>query len=316
MALHVTVVVFVFSGNRSARHEERHYGHLSATGGSSDAMAASSGNPSVNLLIRMKQYHKRAFNFISKALKYDELANDLYPKDIEELQKSIDNNFAQKKCPLWEWTHRLTDKMKVNLDMAKDRLDFLKSMVKIENVGDDLSWHASVARPQANEKRRGWQKAAQGHDAAPILGGPTWQKMAENCGPGGQVNDSSPPLPPRSGVMLKNQAAKASRLWTIADGSEVAATRSNQTHSSPRVYSHILQQRPDSKRSFRGGREGRRVWTLKGVGSLFAHMILDEIRDGGPEVLSRDIASQEVTKHELIEMVILPTDRPELFTSF
>nr|XP_037275607.1 spastin-like [Rhipicephalus microplus] len=210
MALHVSVVVFVFSGCPSARHEECHYGHLSATSGSSAAMAASSGDPDAKLLIRQKQHHKRAFDFISKAVKYEELANDLYRNGIEELQKGITNNFAQRKGPSWEWAHRLTDKMKVNLDMCKDMLDSLQSMVKIENLGDDLPWHASVARPQANQNHREWQKAANGHDAAPVLGGPMWLKMAQNGGSGSQVNERSPPLPPRIGATLKNQAAIAS----------------------------------------------------------------------------------------------------------
>ncbi|XP_037272424.2 spastin isoform X2 [Rhipicephalus microplus] len=362
------VVVFVFRGGRSARHEERHYGHLSATSGSSDAMAASSGEPDANQLIRQKQHHKRAFDFISKALKYDEenddlkeLAIDLYRKGIEELQKGIAIDFSQGKGPSWERAHRLTDKMKVNLDMAKDRLDFLESMVKIEHLGDDLPWHAGVARPQANQKRRAWQKAAPGHDAAGKLDGPSWLKMAENGGPGSQVNDRhrrclSPPLSPRS-VTLRNQAATTSRPGvttqavapraqtlprnTTAGGarttakspSRVSRPAANEAGPTPTAARRRLnQQQPNAQQpkgrqppaaaarpgsrggSFRGGSEGRRVSTLKGVDSRLAHMILDEIVDGGPEVLFSDIAGQEVAKQALSEMVILPTDRPELFT--
>lgn len=363
------VVVFVFRGGRSARHEERHYGHLLATSGSSDAMAASSGEPDANQLIRQKQHHKRAFDFISKALKYDEenddlkeLAIDLYRKGIEELQKGIAIDFSQGKGPSWERAHRLTDKMKVNLDMAKDRLDFLESMVKIEHLGDDLPWHAGVARPQANQKRRAWQKAAPGHDAAAKLDGPSWLKMAENGSPGNQVNDRhrrclSPPLSPRSGVTLRNQAATTSRPGvttqavapraqtlprnTTAGGarttakspSRVSRPAANEAGPTPTAARRRLnQQQPNAQQpkgrqppaaaarpgsrggSFRGGSEGRRVSTLKGVDSRLAHMILDEIVDGGPEVLFSDIAGQEVAKQALSEMVILPTDRPELFT--
>ncbi|KAL3170676.1 hypothetical protein MRX96_044126 [Rhipicephalus microplus] len=70
------------------------HGPLSATTGSSDTMAASSGDPDANLLIRQEKYHKRAFDFISKVVKYDELTNDLYRKGIKGLQKDIVNNFS------------------------------------------------------------------------------------------------------------------------------------------------------------------------------------------------------------------------------
>lgn len=143
------------------------------------------------------------------------MPNDLYRKSIEKLQRGIANNFSQRKCPSWEWAHRLTDETKVNLDITKDRLDFLKSKVKAENVGDDSPRHASMARPQANQNRRAWQKAAPSHDGALIFGGPTWLKMAKICAPGRQENDRSLPLPPRTSVTPKNQAAIASWLGVV-----------------------------------------------------------------------------------------------------
>nr|XP_037272425.1 spastin-like isoform X2 [Rhipicephalus microplus] len=284
------VVVFVFRGGRSARHEERHYGHLSATSGSSDAMAASSGEPDANQLIRQKQHHKRAFDFISKALKYDEenddlkeLAIDLYRKGIEELQKGIAIDFSQGKGPSWERAHRLTDKMKVNLDMAKDRLDFL---VTLRNQA------ATTSRP-----------------------GVTTQAVA-----------------PRAQTLPRNTTAGGART-TAKSPSRVSRPAANEAGPTPTAARRRLnQQQPNAQQpkgrqppaaaarpgsrggSFRGGSEGRRVSTLKGVDSRLAHMILDEIVDGGPEVLFSDIAGQEVAKQALSEMVILPTDRPELFT--
>ncbi|XP_037580324.1 LOW QUALITY PROTEIN: spastin-like [Dermacentor silvarum] len=366
-----TVLLFVFRGGRSHGFVGRHYGHLSASAGTSDAMAASSAEPDGNLLIRQKQHHKRAFDFLSKALKYDEenddlkeLAIDLYRKGIDELQKGIAIDFSQGKGPSWERAHRLTDKMRVNLDMAKDRLDFLESMVKIEHLGDELPWHAGVARPQANQKRRAWQKVAPGQDAATNQDGPSWLKMAENGSANGQPGDRhkrcmSPTLSPKtpSGVTLKNQVATTSRpgvatqavtpraqtlprntttggaRTTAKSPSRLGRPAANDAAATPTPTAarrRINQQQPNAQQprgrqqppgvarpgargSFRGG-EGRRVSTLKGVDSRLAHMILDEIVDGGPEVLFSDIAGQEVAKQALSEMVILPTDRPELFT--
>ncbi|KAL3170702.1 hypothetical protein MRX96_044150 [Rhipicephalus microplus] len=123
-------------------------------------MAAPNGDPDANLLIRQKERHKRAFYFDSKVLKYDEddgnlklLAVNLYRKGIEELQKGIAIDFSHRQRPSWERAHRLTDKKKVNLIMVKDTLDFFENMVKIGNLGDELRYHARVARPQANQKR-------------------------------------------------------------------------------------------------------------------------------------------------------------------
>ncbi|XP_075735352.1 spastin-like [Rhipicephalus microplus] len=128
-------------------------------------MSAPSGNPHVNLLIRQK-HHKPAFHFIFKVLKYDrendnlkELAIDLYRKGIEELQKSVAMDFSQEKGPTWERAHGLTDKMKVYLGIAKERLNFLESIVKIKHLVDGLSWHAGVAWPQATQKCRAWLKS-------------------------------------------------------------------------------------------------------------------------------------------------------------
>ncbi|KAL3244479.1 hypothetical protein MRX96_002242 [Rhipicephalus microplus] len=116
--------------------EECHYGHFSVTCGSSDESSASNGDPDANLLMRQK-HHKPAFDFIFKALKYhtendnlEELVIDFYRKGIEELQKRIAIHVSQGKGPRWARALRLIDKMKVNLDIGKARLDFLESKVK------------------------------------------------------------------------------------------------------------------------------------------------------------------------------------------
>ncbi|KAL3170691.1 hypothetical protein MRX96_044141 [Rhipicephalus microplus] len=105
--------------------------------------------------------------------------------------------------------------MKMNLVMAKDRIDFFEGMVKIEHLGDDSRCYARVARPKADRKRQDWKKAAPGHDAAANLGSVLWLKIAQNGAPGSQVNKRhrlclSLPLTPRSGDTLRNQAARAS----------------------------------------------------------------------------------------------------------
>lgn len=88
----------------------------------------------------------------------------------------------------------------------------------------------------------------------------------------------------------------------------------------------LLQGRQPAGTAARGGAANRgaasqrsalssRVKPLKGVDSRLAHLILDEVVDGAPPVLFSDIAGQDVAKQALSEMVILPTDRPEVLSS-
>ncbi|XP_069688721.1 spastin isoform X4 [Periplaneta americana] len=88
--------------------------------------------PGDPLLAKQKHHHRRAFEFISKALKIDEenegqkeLAIELYKKGISELEQGIAVDCVGGKGEVWERAQRLHDKMKTNLVMAKDRLDFL-----------------------------------------------------------------------------------------------------------------------------------------------------------------------------------------------
>ncbi|XP_077494536.1 spastin-like isoform X4 [Amblyomma americanum] len=315
----LVVFAFVLRGSSSGVERESHLTAADDT----EVMAAASGEPDANLLIRQKQHHKKAFDFISKALKYDE-END-------------------------------------------------ESMVKIAHLGDDLPWHAGVARPQGGQKRRAWQKMAPGRDAASAnRDGPSWLKIAENGGitANGQSHDrhrrcKSPTLTPQapSCVTIKSQTPACSRGSMATHGVPARAqTLPRNAPSGPRTTAKSpsrvggrpasndaapnptptaarrrlgaqqpnAQQQPKGRQqpqpsplsrpgarggSFRGGNTANsRMSTLKGVDSRLAHMILDEIVDGGPTVLFSDIAGQEVAKQALSEMVILPTDRPELFT--
>ncbi|EEB18440.1 proteasome-activating nucleotidase, putative [Pediculus humanus corporis] len=94
--------------------------------------------PGDPLLVKQKQHHRRAFEYISKALKIDEendghkdLAIELYKKGILELEKGVAVECNGGKGELWERAQRLHEKMKTNLSMAKDRLEFLSSSQKI-----------------------------------------------------------------------------------------------------------------------------------------------------------------------------------------
>jgi spastin len=75
-----------------------------------------------------------------------ELAIELYKKGISELEQGIAVDCVGGKGEVWERAQRLHDKMKTNLVMAKDRLDFLG----IQSAGDTLlqeTLHVPGRRP-------------------------------------------------------------------------------------------------------------------------------------------------------------------------
>ncbi len=91
------------------------------------------GDPSLISLTQQKTHHRKAFEYISKALKIDEenseykqKAIDLYRKGIAELEHGISVNITGK-GENFDRARKLQDKMKTNLVMAKDRLEFLET---------------------------------------------------------------------------------------------------------------------------------------------------------------------------------------------
>ncbi|XP_048508077.1 spastin isoform X3 [Athalia rosae] len=98
--------------------------------------------PGDPLLAKQKHHHRRAFEFISKALKIDEeneghkeMAIELYKKGIGELEKGIAVECNGGRGEVWERAQKLHEKMRANLAMAKDRLDFLASGRKLAVPG-------------------------------------------------------------------------------------------------------------------------------------------------------------------------------------
>ncbi|EZA58904.1 Spastin [Ooceraea biroi] len=105
--------------------------------------------PGDPLLAKQKHHHRRAFEFISKALKIDEdnegqkeMAIELYKKGIGELEKGIAVECTGGHGEVWEHAQRLQDKMRTNLAMAKDRLEFLVSVCELRKLGINNEYRA------------------------------------------------------------------------------------------------------------------------------------------------------------------------------
>ncbi|XP_076312368.1 spastin isoform X2 [Tachypleus tridentatus] len=293
-----------------------------------------------NLLIKQKYHHRKAFEFISEALKIDEenkghkeLAIELYKKGISELKKGVAVDTTNGEGQEWERAQRLQLKMKSNLEMAKDRLEFLECMVRIKNLGENLPLHQAqeshmhVDKIQASDnscsKRRGWQKPLllKLNTGGTIDVGPTWSKDPSPVSPtpptvsGRKAVPKKPSITSKSQTLPRNLMSGTSRIHGSASSMKKHPTTPPAVRRQTSQPSSAVSKgrNSPSKPSSRTQRVSKTV-SLRGVDSKLAQMIMDEVVDGGPSVTFNDIAGQEVAKQALREMVILPTLRPELFT--
>nr|XP_012226343.1 PREDICTED: spastin isoform X2 [Linepithema humile] len=232
--------------------------------------------PADPLLAKQKHHHRRAFEFISKALKIDEdnegqkeMAIELYKKGIGELEKGIAVECTGGHGEVWEHAQRLHDKMCTNLVMAKDRLEFLGII------------SASGRKLSVPGKRM---------TGIPLNKSQTLPRSMGRSTPVQPCHRTMPIKPSSTPPSVKRQ------LSVPGNGSPIrrpgTPTTSNSNRSTPT----------------------RKVPVLKGVDPKLAQVILDEILEGGTPVQWEDIAGQETAKQALQEMVILPSLRPELFT--
>ncbi|XP_028165917.1 spastin isoform X3 [Ostrinia furnacalis] len=240
--------------------------------------------PGDPLLAKQKHHHRKAFEYISKALKIDEenegqkeLAIELYKKGIYELERGIAVDCWGGRGDAWQRAQRLHDKMKTNLGMAKDRLHFLVAGRKLTTAG-----------------RR-----------APSVGGPLMksQTLPRSMGRSSSQPNSSngsysryPVKPASTPPAVKRQLSSAYQV--PANGSPIRRAVGGGS------------QRGTPTRS----RTPQPALSVRGVDPKLVQLILDEIVEGGPKVHWDDIAGQETAKQALQEMVVLPSLRPELFT--
>ncbi|XP_017102941.2 spastin isoform X2 [Drosophila bipectinata] len=233
-----------------------------------------SPGPGDPLLAKQKHHHRRAFEYISKALKIDEeneghkeLAIELYRKGIKELEDGIAVDCWSGRGDVWDRAQRLHDKMQTNLSMARDRLHFLASGRKL-TVGTKRPGNLAVANKS--------------------------QTLPRNLGSKTSVG------------AVQRQPAK-----TAATPPAVRRQFSSGRNTPPlRSRTPINNNGPSTS----GSGASTPVVSVKGVEPKLVQLILDEIVEGGAKVEWSDIAGQEVAKQALQEMVILPSVRPELFT--
>ncbi|XP_074648917.1 spastin-like isoform X4 [Tubulanus polymorphus] len=236
-----------------------------------------------------KYYHRRAFEYISRALKIDEedkddqrivinhksmtgrkeYCIDLYKMGIRELEKGIALEISGQ-GDSHERSKRLQEKMLTNLVMAKDRLEVLAS--------ERLPHSPSTQRKQMMSHKSN-----------------TLPRTKPTIKPTNPSPTSSPvkKVPSRQ-ISLPADTRRTSPIYKRRD--------------------YHLYRRASSRRTAGSTPRKKCSPNLKNVDKKLAQVILDEIVDQGPAVNFDDIGGQDTAKQALKEMVILPALRPELFT--
>ncbi|XP_059475167.1 spastin isoform X2 [Neocloeon triangulifer] len=304
--------------------------------------------PGDPLLAKQKHHHRRAFEYISKALKFDEenegqkeMAVELYKKGIAELEKGIAIECSGK-GEVWERAQRLQSKMKTNLEMAKDRLDFLEQIVMLGHLAVTDDPEAVASRKQPLKRPTSFPRRPSAPQQLLVAG--TTRIAAEPRSPrtpparptplksqpsspaeasGRRVNAAGrkniPGMAARSNTLPRNLGSRQP-VYTNGAGTNNAPTKHKPYSTPPPMKrqlsgpSHSPGRRPSGGSGASGRVAAARKTSLKGVDPKLAQLILDEILEGGPPVEWDDIAGQDSAKQALQEMVVLPALRPELFT--
>ncbi|KAL0819889.1 hypothetical protein ABMA28_007902 [Loxostege sticticalis] len=292
--------------------------------------------PGDPLLAKQKHHHRKAFEYISKALKIDEenegqkeLAIELYKKGIYELERGIAVDCWGGRGDAWQRAQRLHDKMKTNLGMAKDRLHFLANLVALSKLGVESEPERSAKKPTESPlKRRPLEKSKTTLLAHTESNSGQTKTSTEVAGR--KLTTAGRRAPSVGGPLMKSQTLPRS----MGRSSSQPNSSSNGSYSRypvkpastpPAVKRQLSVPANGSpiRRAVGGGsqrgtptrsRTPQPALSVRGVDPKLVQLILDEIVEGGPKVHWEDIAGQETAKQALQEMVVLPSLRPELFT--
>ncbi|XP_050354142.1 spastin isoform X2 [Nymphalis io] len=292
--------------------------------------------PGDPLLAKQKHHHRKAFEYISKALKIDEenegqkeLAIELYKKGIYELERGIAVDCWGGRGDAWQRAQRLHDKMKTNLGMAKDRLHFLANLVALSKLGVESEPDRSDKKPTESPLKGRRQLEKSKTTLLAHTESNSGQTKPPNEVAGRKLTTAGRRVPSGGGPLMKSQTLPRSmgRSSSQPNSSNGGYSRYPvKPASTPPAVKRQLSVPVNGspvRRAVGGGsqrgtptrsRTPQSTLAVRGVDPKLVQLILDEIVEGGPKVHWEDIAGQEAAKQALQEMVVLPSLRPELFT--
>ncbi|KAL4238170.1 hypothetical protein ACF0H5_002882 [Mactra antiquata] len=284
---------------------------------------ARSPGPADPLLVTQKHHHRKAFEYISKALKIDEedgrkdVAVELYRKGIAELEKGVAVQIRGQVGEPWDKARRLQDKMMTNLVMAQDRLEVLEKMLAMNHhssnrpVAMDTSEPGPSRIPDAVSPnvtvRQRTPRDTRGQPKKTVINKPS-------VIPKTQVTTKPMKMKQPIGIHKSNTVPR--NFGNQRRGSGESSPRSSPSNS-PYAWRRGIPSQSSIPKSNKGTPKKKRDMknlNIKGVDKKLAETILNEIIDSGPPVSFQDIAGQDTAKQALQEIVILPALRPELFT--
>ncbi|VVC88355.1 unnamed protein product [Leptidea sinapis] len=297
--------------------------------------------PGDPLLAKQKHHHRKAFEYISKALKIDEenegqkeLAIELYKKGIYELERGIAVDCWGGRGDAWQRAQRLHDKMKTNLGMAKDRLHFLANLVALSKLGVESEQERCEKKPTESplKARRPIEKSKTtllAHtDSHSCQTKPPTEVAGRKLITSGRRTQSSMGGPLMKSQTLPRSMGRSSSQPNSSNGGysrypvKPASTPPAVKRQLSGAYQVPVNGSPVRRVVGGGSQKGtptrsrtpQPALAVRGVDPKLVQLILDEIVEGGPKVHWDDIAGQESAKQALQEMVVLPSLRPELFT--
>ena len=168
----------------------------------------------------LKQHHRRAFDLISMALKIDEEVGskdgrtvEMYKRGISELEKGILLDFGLKDSKESLHARKLQHKMKLNLDMAKKRLEFHR-LGESKRVGSVGLRHLSLPRnckpPTRAEPHHGVQKVGKREKSSTHTPPPTRRFRREGTNDGRRESNSGCETLPRNYRTRSSSASSSS----------------------------------------------------------------------------------------------------------